>query len=521
MLRAAPLTALAVACLVLPSACASSESPTAATLATDSPSLATWVDTSPDVASLALVRGRVDLAGTRPERLTVKLRNARFTAIPDQCEPSTVVRRRSFTTGTELVCQVAAGASAVTFDAIVVGQQGAPVTGTAAFGDGDDPRREQLPTRTILGGSSDLTPDVRLISSPDFLNADVGDLADGPSRWTPARSTNSTNADYERALGRILDDWAGLDPAAVLVAGDLVDGRWGYDDQKTGNFGPVTTLPQARAALRRAARTYYPQWTDRFTERGLAPFPAIGDHEYGDNPWSDRKRLLADDFKREFAREFTQDAAGRPRFADHPPGPAATTAYAGRPTPDLQVVTLDVFDITPKRARIGLDRRQFTWLRGVLAKAKRDGVEWIVVQGHVPIAQPVRARGSSLLSYPGGTDSRLWKLFRRYDVDLYLAGEVHDTTAIERDGVVQISHGGLFQFGLTTALVLDFYGDGLYLTLRDYDVRHSDVGPRLWETRRGGMPSQISVEGDPMTIGSAIITQGRLVLPSGILEPLR
>lgn len=366
-----------------------------------------------------------------------------------------------------------------------------------------------------------MAPDLRLISSPDFLNADVGDLAEGPSRWTPARSSNSTNADYERALGEILDDWADLDPAAVLVAGDLVDGRWGYDDQKTGNFGPVTILPQARAALRRAARTYYPQWTERFTRRGLAPFPAMGDHEYGDNPWSARKRKFASDFRREFAREFTLSPTGAPRFADRPPGQAATTAYAGRPTPDLQVVTLDVFDITPQRARVGLDAQQFTWLRGVLAKAKRDDVEWVVVQGHTPIATPVRARGSSVLQYPGGTDSRLWKLFRRYDVDLYLAGEVHDTTAIERDGVVQISHGGLFQFGLTTALVLDFYGSSLYLTLRDYDVRHADVGPRLWETRRGGMPSQISVEGSPMTIGTAIVSQGRLIDPSGVLKPLR
>lgn len=519
MLRIAPLTALAVASLVLAS-CAGAAEPQAAALSTDQPSLATWVDGNADVASLTLVRGRIDLSGTRSERLTVALRNARFTAIPDRCEPSTVVRRRSFSTGSNLVCQVTTGASAVTFDALVVGAQGAPVTGTAAFVEEGVRQQVQLPTRTISGGTTELRPDLRLISSPDFLNADVADLAVGPSRWTPARSTNSTNADYERALGRILDDWAALDPAAVLIAGDLVDGRWGYDDQKTGNFGPVETLAEARAALRRAARTYYPQWTARFTDRGLAPFAAMGDHEYGDNPWSYRKRRLAVDFKREFARQFTQDSAGRARFADRPPGPAASTAYAGRPTPDLQVVTLDVFDITPQRARVGLDQRQFSWLREVLARAKRDRVEWIVVQGHVPIARPVRARGSSLLSYPGGTDSRLWKLLRRYDVDLYLAGEVHDTTAIERDGVVQISHGGLFQFGLTTALVLDFYGKSLYVTLRDYDVRRSDIGPRLWETRRGGMPSRISVGGEPMTIGSAVVSGGRLVVPSGILRPL-
>lgn len=490
--------------------------------------VATWVDdaaAAPTVASRTAVRGRVELASSA-ESLVVRLSHARPTAIPDACVPSTVTRQRSYLDGTLLRCRVEAGAGAVTFDAIVLGATGTSVTGAVtAIAAGGARRRTTLPARAIAGGSATLTPDARLLSSPDFLNADVGDLRDGPGSWAGMpkglRSANSTNRDYERTLDAVMDDWQSLDPAGVLVAGDLVDGRWGYDDEATRNFGPVATLAQRRTALRRAARTYYPQWHQRFIDHDLAVFPAMGDHEYGDNPWPRRKRELATDFRREFAREFTTDARGRPAFGSHPRGPARLTAYAGRPSPDLQVITLDVFDITPQRARTAVDPQQLRWLKQVLRKARRDRVKWVVVQGHVPILWPVRARGSSLLHYPGGQRSGLWRVFEKYGVDVYLAGEVHDTTTREHGGVVQVSHGGAFQFGLTTSLLMDFYGDRLYLTLRDYDVRHDASGGRLWETRRAGLPRRISLIGDPVTVGTATISGGHVRGASGVLEPLR
>jgi Calcineurin-like phosphoesterase len=203
-------------------------------------------------------------------------------------------------------------------------------------------------------------------------------------------------------------------------------------------------------ATRRAAATYYPQYLQRFRDRGLELYPAIGDHEYGDNPWPRSKRRLAPVFKNEFARFFTRTPSGRPRFADHPTGPHAGTAYAVRPAPDVQVVSIDPFDITAGRARLRLDRAQERWLEGVLRRAQEDGVRWTIVQGHLPLLAPVRARGSSELHYPRGSRSELWRLFRRYGVDVYLCGEVHDVTATSSDGILQLAHGGAFQFGLTT-----------------------------------------------------------------------
>ncbi|MGA8848171.1 MAG: metallophosphoesterase [Nocardioides sp.] len=480
------------------------------------------------MTSLSLLRARIDLAEAT-DQISLALDHAQIVRIPDACISSTVTRTTSALLGpdlTDLVCMLPDGVDSVIFSVIAVGDDGDQVSGEAVATSGLLDREISLPARTISGGTPTLSPDLRLLSSPDFLNNDVGDLAEGPGSWSEqdplTRTINSTNAAYETALDTILDDWQDLDPAGVLVAGDLVDGRWGYDDHDSGNFGPVDTRAERRAAVRRAARTYYPQWKQRFTDRGLAVFPAMGDHEYGDDPWPRRKRLLAEDFKAEFAREFTTNAAGRPLLADHPRGPARLTAYAGRPSPDVQVVTLDVFDITPARAKIRVDRQQMRWLRDVLRKARRDDVRWVIVQAHTPILYPVRTRASSRLHYPRGEDSKLWKVFKRFGVDLYLAGEVHDTTAVQSDGIVQISHGGIFHYSLTTALLLDFYGDHLYVTLRDYDVQHSEdpIGRRLWETRRDGLPFQVDVSETVSTIGTAVIADRSarpLVAGSGIL----
>ena len=105
-------------------------------------------------------------------------------------------------------------------------------------------------------------------------------------------------------------------------------------------------------------------------------------------------------------------------------------------------MTIDVFDITAEeRPDPPRPRRSCAGWRRCCAKAQSDGVQWTIVQGHVPILEPVRSRGSSDLRYPGGTSSALWKMFEKYGVDLYLAGEVHDTTASTSDGIVQLAHG--------------------------------------------------------------------------------
>jgi hypothetical protein len=480
----------------------------------------TWA-ASGDQPFAGTLRGVVTVPADAGTSARIRLENARFTAVPSGCLPSSIRRQRTWVTpdGTTVTCRLPAGGDRVVeFHAVAIGGPDAEIGGTVRAGGAET----DLPTLPAPATPAALSPRLRLLSSPDFLNADVGDLARGPGFWNPRRSANGINRDYRRALDGVLDDWAATDPDGVLVAGDLVNGRWGYDDKRAGNFGRVRTLPQRLAALDRAAQTYFPQWRQRFDRHRLDVFPAMGDHEYGDNPWPADKRVLATRFRDRFADQFTRDRRGRAVFADRPRGMHEFTAYAGRPLPDVQLITLDVFDITRKKARLGLDAEQRDWLRGVLQKAQRDRVRWIVVQGHVPILGPVRTRGSSNLSLPDREDSWVWRTFEKYGVDLYLSGEAHDVTVLEHGGVSQVTHGGMFQFGLTNAVLLDFYDDFVYLTLRDYDLRHRDAadGSRLWETRKRGLPKQLELRGAPYTIGTAVLPDaGGLRLESGLLVP--
>jgi hypothetical protein len=486
---------------------------------------AEWTDGQVTAAQNAVVAGRVSVAGPVPAPLVidVTLTGGAFTAIPQPCSSSSIVTTLSYISDDShrLVCHVARAArstTTVTFDVLVTGATGDELAGQVSTSAG----QAVLPRRTIIPGTEADVRLTRLLSSPDFLNADVGDLRDGPNFWSPQRSENSVNGAYRRALGRVLGDWSHQDAEGVLVAGDLVEGWWGTDPGRTGTFGPVSTTAERRAAVRRAADTYYPQWLDRFTDHHLTVYPAMGDHEFGDNPWGPAKRVLAPQFESSYASNLLREPDGTARFTDRPrASPHAMTAYAWRPSPDVQVITLNEFDVADDQMRIRLDEAQLSWLVGVLKRARRDGVQWVVAQGHVPIVGPVRTRGSSGLVYEHGRHSDLWRAFRRYGVDLYLCGEVHDVTAIRRDRVVQLSHGGLFAFGLTNYVLLDFYDDHVSLTSRDYRARYADApdGSRLWETRPLGMPTIISVAKAPFTIGTATLGSDGSFSTSGILDP--
>ena len=295
----------------------------------------------------------------------------------------------------------------------------------------------------------------------------------------------------------------------------------GTDQGNSGNFGPVDSPAQERRAMQRAADTYYPQWLQRFTSRSLDVLTVMGDREYGDDPWPAAKRGRASEFEQLYADHFGRLPERVATKVEPTPGVHHDSAWAIRPRPDVQLIGLNVFDITPERQRVRVDPAQMRWLRQVLAKAKRDGVKWVIAQGHTPILWPVRTRGSSGLHYDGGTRSELWRVFKQGGVDLYLAGEVHDVSTREHDGITQITHGGAFQYGLTNYLVLDFTSEYAYLTLRDYDFERSEAtdGSRLWETRPSGMPKDLRINPEPLTIGTAVLLpDGDLTRQSGVLK---
>lgn len=384
--------------------------------------------------------------------------------------------------------------------------------------------------------AADLPGAYRFISTPDFLNQDVADLtADGRRQFVDRRTgevANSTNAEYDAALAHVMGEMASHDTDDVLVAGDLVEGRWGRDDSRTGVFGPVRTEAQRLRAWRRAAAVYYPAYRERFEALGLTTYTALGDHEIGDDPWRrgkdawiDFKRRHLPVFKKTYARQMLTDAAGEPRFTDRPKGQAHDTAYATRLDDNVLLVTIDVFERRGGDVHQSVDRPQLQWLERVLRRARKDGVPWVMVQGHVPMTGDVRTRNSSHLVYEKGYRSALWRAMVRGGVDVYLSGEVHDQTVRERDGILQVSHGSLLYRGEASYVVGQATADRLVLENHQF---RGTIGfeDRLWTTSRQGAPGHISYPGASVVTGTLEAHQTpsgavRVDEAAGVLEPRR
>jgi hypothetical protein len=351
-------------------------------------------------------------------------------------------------------------------------------------------------------------PLITLVSIPDFINADVSDVrgiqGSGYLGWDPG-DPNSINAYYRDTLNVILDQVAAETPDAVLVAGDEVNGHWGIDYDQTGIFGPVDTYEQKLQALRNAGALYYQQWKERFALRGLTVYPAVGDHEVGDNPWPSGwfKTRAFGTFKNTWAHHFTDNGT---KYALRPVGtPYVGTAYAVKLTPDTLLITVDVFAKYDGEVHTHLTSDQLSWVESTISNAKASGVKNVIVQGHVSVLGPVNNQYSSNLLYEGGSSSAFWQTLKRHNVDLYLAGEAHDMTVYNDGTLVQVTHGGYVPRGISNYLVLKVYADRIELELKQFSGRTLDDTRRLWQTANKRPPWSQVIDPGPQSVGTMTI----------------
>jgi hypothetical protein len=351
-------------------------------------------------------------------------------------------------------------------------------------------------------------PLITLVSIPDFINADVGDVRgiDRPGYlgWDPG-DPNSINAYYRDTLNVVLNQVASENPDAVLVAGDEVNGHWGVDYDKTGIFGPVDTYEHKLQALRNAGALYYGQWKNRFAQRGLRVYPAVGDHEVGDNPWprGEFKNRAFATFKNTWARHFTANGT---KYAMRPTGtPYEGTAYAVKLTPDTLLITTDVFAKYDGTVHTHLTSGQLGWVEDTIGQAKASGVKNVIVQGHVSVLGPVNNQYSSNLLYEGGRSSAFWQMLKRHNVDLYLAGEAHDMTVHTDGTLVQVTHGGYVARGVSNYLVLKVYEDRIELRLKKFSGRTLDETRRLWQVDDRRPPWSQVIDPGPQPVGTMTI----------------
>ena len=301
------------------------------------------------------------------------------------------------------------------------------------------------------------------VSIPDFLNVD----------------TTYPQPGWEETLDYVLKAVRAEKPDFVLVPGDLVMGRW-WSEEKIEQYAAI----------------YYPAWIRRMEAHGLKFYTAIGDHEIGDNPWPPDRAGLVPAFREAF-RDYLKMPLNGPEGLE-----GSAYYFVHRNT---LFVSVDVFeagegeqgDIVTR-----VSRPQLEWFKETIA-AHRD-VDHIIVMGHTPILGPVRKETTSGLMLEGGRRSALWRAMVIHGVDLYLCGEVHAVTCIERDRVQQIVHGGLFGYNHNVNyLVARVSPRTIELEIKDIDIICE--GDDLWQEGSNGPKERVRITEEARERGFATI----------------
>lgn len=265
----------------------------------------------------------------------------------------------------------------------------------------------------------------------------------------------------------------------IMLPGDSNDGHWDRDSFIQKNF-PGST---AEESILQAGQLCYGGMIDAFRKGGYNRLlMAVGDHEVGDNPWPSGSTIsyMQPVFRKVFADAFNRDPdGGKLRYTrsvgNAPARPEGTpyeeTSYAYRHK-NVLFVTVDVFHQESPNKTIGREGsvtgavtgKHLKWLDRVLAEGRKDPtIDYIFVQGHLPVIYPVRKVNSSGMMMDEGVDCTFWKTLRKHKVDIYFAGEVHANTVTkdpESDLIQVVSRGNFFN----NILTVDVHPDRLDLT---------------------------------------------------------
>jgi len=313
-----------------------------------------------------------------------------------------------------------------------------------------------------------------IVSIPDFLNVDC----DYPQKG------------WEDALGYVLNSIKKENPEFVMVAGDLVMGHW---DNKLWNDADT---------IKKYSQRYYSAWVNRMNDHNLKFYTALGDHDIGDDAWRDEKKFKAVSlYKKAFSEHL--------RMPPNGPEKMKGTAFWWR-NRNVLFISVDVFEEGQSELgfiKLGVSGDQLKWVQAVLDS--NPDVEHRIVMGHVPVLGPVRQWSSSGLNIKEGRDSEFWQLMKKYEVDAYLCGEVHAITCTERDGIMQVAHGGLFGYNTRiNYLVMKFTKDKIEMEVKEIEmIPHGDF---LWQTKNNRPLEFITISDSIKSRG--FITVGTLTI---------
>jgi hypothetical protein len=261
------------------------------------------------------------------------------------------------------------------------------------------------------------------------------------------------------------------------------DSRWGTKFRKNFRSVPKYAELSNEEIILEASELCYTALNELVYSAGFKEFlMSVGDHEIGDNPWplgSEAPTSLPY-FRQGFANHITlKKPGGESRFnkkiGKASPRPI-TTIYENTSNAvqykNVLFVTLDVFRYDGEETVLGdqglvcgdISGKHLEWFENVLKEAQDiPSIKHIIVQSHLPIIYPVRKYASSGMMMSGTSDNILLKTMRKYNVDLYLAGEVHMNTVTkdpESDLIQFVGRGN----NLTNYAVVEVEDDKLTIT---------------------------------------------------------
>lgn len=311
------------------------------------------------------------------------------------------------------------------------------------------------------------------VSMPDFLNVDCDYPQEG----------------WEDALSYVLKNVKNEHPDFLVVAGDLVMGHW---DQTMINKNDTSYWNNADTIAKYSER-YYSAWKSRMVQHNLRYYTTLGDHEIGDNPWRDPRKIAAvHNYKQAFAKHMQMPQNG--------PAHMKGTAFWWRHK-NVLFISVDVFEKGKSdqgMIKAGVSGDQLAWFRQVLDQ--HPDVDHRIVLGHTPILGPVRKWSTSGLMIEEGRESEFWQTMKAYEVDAYLCGEVHAITCTERDGIMQMAHGGLIGYNTrTNYMVVKVSKDKIDLEIKEIEMLPS--GNHLWQTGNNRPLEMVSITEANKSIG--------------------
>jgi len=351
----------------------------------------------------------------------------------------------------------------------------------------------------------------RFVNAPDLHNSERF-VAVWESAWE--KNFDSYQAFRKSTIEKLSQDFAKIhekyDAELFVSPGDCNSARWddrrGKDFQKRFRSVPKYANLSDKEIILEASRLCYTALNEMVYSSGYKEFfMTVGDHELGDDPWpinSVAPQTLPV-FREGFANYLTlEKPGGSSRFTepigDTPARPVGTiyehTSNAVQ-YKNVLFVTLDVFRYEGEDQVLGdkgvisgdISGRHLEWFNQVLSEAQNiPSIDHIIVQAHLPIIYPVRKYASSGMLMSGTRNNDLLKTMRKYGVDLYLAGEVHENTVTkdpESDLIQFVGRGNLLSnYGIVTVeedkLTIDnYHEDGRLLgkLIIDKSGKHKEI----------------------------------------------